>query len=187
MPTALCQGGNWHQSFFLSSPEGCAGARIRRMTIEPKLSSPGLPRRLIALFYDLFLVLPLMMMSVAAFMGLQSLLTGEGAGDLGTPALHPQIVQSIAWLTAALFFGAFWLKGGQTLGMQAWRVKLLDTEGNAVTARHVIIRAVAATFSGACLGLGYLWSLVDRDNRYWHDILSGTQLVLLPKQEKTKN
>ena len=37
------------------------------------------------------------------------------------------------------------------------------------------------------LGLGYLWCLVDRRNRYWHDYLSGTELILLPKQEKNKD
>jgi hypothetical protein len=25
---------------------------------------------------------------------------------------------------------------------------------------------------------------VDRNNRYWHDYLSGTELILLPKEEK---
>ncbi len=36
------------------------------------------------------------------------------------------------------------------------------------------------------LGLGYLWCLVDRRGRYWHDYLSGTELILLPKREKSK-
>ena len=41
--------------------------------------------------------------------------------------------------------------------------------------------------SAACVGLGYLWCLFDRDKRYWHDILSGTRLVLLPKRQKDKS
>ncbi len=150
--------------------------------MKPDLPSPALPRRLIALLYDVFLVLPLMMASVAAAMGLQSLFTGEGAGDLGTPALHPQLVQLIAWLSAAAFFLSFWLKGGQTLGMQAWRIRLVRANGAEVTFGQALLRALCATLSAACLGAGYLWSLIDRDNSYWHDYLSRTQLVLLPKK-----
>ncbi len=148
--------------------------------------TPGLPRRLVALIYDLFLVLPLMMLVVAVAMGLQSLLTGEGAGDLGTPALHPQLVQLIAWLSAAGFFCGFWLKGGQTLGMQAWRVKLVNEDGGPVSAGQAIRRSIGATLSAACLGLGYLWCLVDRDRRYAHDYLSGTRLVLLPRSSRNR-
>ena len=47
-----------------------------------------------------------------------------------------------------------------------------------------MIRCLGALLSAACLGLGYLWKLVDRNHRYWHDYLSGTRLVLLPKRGK---
>jgi uncharacterized RDD family membrane protein YckC len=40
-----------------------------------------------------------------------------------------------------------------------------------------LARAVATALSLACLGLGYLWSLWDRDRRGWHDILTGTRVV----------
>jgi uncharacterized RDD family membrane protein YckC len=35
-----------------------------------------------------------------------------------------------------------------------------------------------------CLGLGFLWVLYDRDKLAWHDRLSGTRLVRLPKEQK---
>ena len=154
------------------------------MNDTPESPSPALPRRLAALLYDLLLVLPLMMLGVAIVMGLRAALTGEGAGDLGTPALHPQAVQFVAWLSAAAFFCKFWIKGGQTLGMQAWRVKLVNADGGSVNLGRAVLRSVGATVSAACLGLGYLWCLVDRRGRYWHDHLSGTHLVLLPKKDK---
>jgi uncharacterized RDD family membrane protein YckC len=133
-------------------------------------------------------VLPIMMLSVALAMGLRALMVGGGAGELGTPALHPQLVQAIAWCSGALFFVGFWVKGGQTLGMQAWRIKLVTQDGGDVSPARALLRALLATLSAACLGLGYAWSLVDRDKRYWHDMLSGTRLILLPKasREKTK-
>ena len=47
-------------------------------------------------------------------------------------------------------------------------------------------RCLGALLSAACLGLGYLWCLVDRRGRYWHDYLSHKELILLPKREKKK-
>ncbi len=40
-----------------------------------------------------------------------------------------------------------------------------------------LTRAIAAGLSLACFGLGYLWSIWDRDRRGWHDILTGTRVV----------
>ena len=150
-----------------------------------KLPSPALPRRLAALLYDVLLVLPLIMFSAFLLMGLRSLFTGEGAGELGSPALHPTLVQLVAWLTACAFFCSFWGVGGQTLGMQAWRIKLVTTTGEKPGLKPLLLRCIGATLSAACLGLGYLWSLVDRDNRYWHDMLTGTRLVVVPKRKRS--
>jgi uncharacterized RDD family membrane protein YckC len=157
------------------------------MTGEPTAASPALPRRLMALLYDLFLVLPLIMLAVFMLMGLRNLITGEGAGELGSPVLPALLVQAVAWVTGALFFWSFWLKGGQTLGMQAWRIKLVDKTGEAPGFNQACLRSIGATLSAACFGAGYLWSLIDRENNYWHDYLSGTRLILVPaKQRQSK-
>ncbi|MEJ1377571.1 MAG: RDD family protein, partial [Candidatus Sedimenticola sp. (ex Thyasira tokunagai)] len=39
-----------------------------------------------------------------------------------------------------------------------------------------------AIISWLALGLGFLWLLVDRKNRTWHDRLSGTRLIMLEKK-----
>ncbi len=81
-----------------------------------------------------------------------------------------------------MFFVGFWSTKGRTLGMQSWGLQLEDEHGRVPGAGRASIRFVAACLSAACLGLGYLWKLVDRNGRYWHDHLSGTRLVLLPKR-----
>jgi uncharacterized RDD family membrane protein YckC len=126
------------------------------------------------------------MASVALVMGVRSLL-GLGPADDGTVQLNANLVRLIALLTAVVFFGWFWLKNGQTLGMQAWRIKLVGFDGAPPSVRQIIIRCLAATLSAACLGLGYLWCLLDRNGRYWHDYLSRTELVLLPRKEKSRD
>jgi len=42
-------------------------------------------------------------------------------------------------------------------------------------------RLAWAVVSWLPLGLGYLWILVDPQRRAWHDRLSGTRVVVLPK------
>ncbi|MEE4278983.1 MAG: RDD family protein [Halieaceae bacterium] len=143
------------------------------------LPAPGLLRRLAAIVYDTLLVVPLVMVCVGASLLLRSAL-GGAADDL----LPPVVVQAIAVLCCVGFFAAFWLKSGQTLGMQAWRIKLVAAPGNELSFGRCVTRVGSALLSAACFGLGYLWCLVDREGRSWHDLLSGTELKLLPKSAR---
>jgi len=141
------------------------------------LPSPSLLRHLAALVYDTLLVIALLFAGVALGTGVQYKLTGQ-------ETLAPVYVWLIIALSFVGFYSLFWLTGGQTLGMQAWRMKLVCTGGGELTAGRVLLRCAAAVLSLACLGLGFLWKLVDPDRRYWHDRLSGTHLVLLPKKAR---
>ncbi|MFT6958684.1 MAG: putative RDD family membrane protein YckC [Halieaceae bacterium] len=140
-----------------------------------------------ALLYDTFLVLPIIMMNVALALGLQGALVKLTGGVAEASELHPFLVQSLALLTIITFFSLFWLKNGQTLGMQAWRIKLVSFAGEPPSTMACLLRCLGAAVSAACLGLGYLWCIVDRNDRYWHDYLSGTELQLLPKAAAKKD
>lgn len=83
------------------------------------------------------------------------------------------------------FFCWFWKKNGQTLGMQAWRLQLRSNDGGELRLSQCLTRLLAAVLSIACLGLGYWWLWLDRDGLTWHDRLSKTRVVLLPKKKKT--
>ncbi|MDH3995280.1 MAG: RDD family protein [Gammaproteobacteria bacterium] len=151
--------------------------------MEEQLPSPFILRRLAAMVYDTLLVLPLIMASVALFLGGRTLLIGSpGEGEV--VQLNAYLVRLVALLTVFGFFCWFWIKNGQTLGMQAWRIKLVDFAGNKPGAWRSLLRCLGALLSAACLGLGYLWCLVDKHGRYWHDYISRTELVLVPKREK---
>ena len=65
--------------------------------------------------------------------------------------------------------------------MRAWRLRLVAIGGRRVTWRHAIVRYLAALLSWAAAGLGFAWSLIDEEKRSWHDLLSGTRLVLMPR------
>ncbi len=131
------------------------------------------------MLYDGFLVVALVAVVNALALGVVVRMT---AGE--TQVLDARLVQCLAALSTVGFFIIFWLNGGQTLGMQAWRIKLVDLQGHPLTAGKALLRCCGALVSAACLGLGYWWCLVDRNKRYWHDYLSGTELILLPQQDK---
>ncbi|WP_241521110.1 RDD family protein [Kineobactrum sediminis] len=154
------------------------------MTSSSQIPAPALPRRLMAMLYDTLLVIPLIGVTVAVATVIEMDVTGAAnSGDYYQ--MHPQLVQAIAFACTTLFFTAFWSKSGQTLGMQAWRIKLVDNAGNVPSRGRCVLRCIAALLSAACLGMGYWWSLIDRRRKYWHDHLSGTELILLPKREKS--
>ena len=93
-------------------------------------------------------------------------------------------IQTLLFLEMYAFFAYFWLARGQTAGMVAWRLALRSTGSDPVTLKHVTWRFFAAMLCFASLGLGYLWILFDRHKRSWSDMLSGTEIVVLPKQPR---
>jgi uncharacterized RDD family membrane protein YckC len=157
-------------------------AKLHHMIEPDTLHSPSLLRRLTAMLYDLLLVVAL----IAVVNGLALVIVVQ-ATDGAQQVLNAHLAQLLTTLSIVFFFSIFWVKSGQTLGMQAWRIKLVDFQGYPPTIGKSILRCLGALLSAACLGLGYLWCLVDHNHRYWHDYLSGTELILLPNPGKTKN
>ena len=76
------------------------------------------------------------------------------------------------------------IKRGQTLGMQVWGVRVQNADGSAISLWQALLRFVVAIASLLCVGLGFFWSLFDKQKRSWHDMYSNTQLVRIPKQKK---
>ncbi|MGB5201394.1 MAG: RDD family protein [Sedimenticolaceae bacterium] len=136
---------------------------------------PGLWHRLAAIFYDSWLVAAIWLLGATVETFIRA-----GLGTGGDAGSHWPL-QAFLLLSPALFFGWFWTHGGQTLGMRAWRLKLLDSSGNPVTWRQSLIRYGAAWLSLLALGLGYVWVWIDPQGLSWHDRLSGTRLVVLEK------
>ncbi len=134
-----------------------------------------LVKRLLAALYDWLLVIGLMMVvSIPAVA-----LLGD-AIEAGNPFYRLSMLG-----VAAAFFVGFWSHGGQTLGMRVWRLRLVTDHGSGTAAAVSPARA-AGRFAAACLsvlpaGLGFWWALVDSQCLCWHDRLSGTYLVQVPK------
>jgi uncharacterized RDD family membrane protein YckC len=142
----------------------------------PPLPPPGLLRRLGAMAYDTLLLLALLMLLSYPYVWL----TGGAKPGLVVKTFYQLYLLAICFL----FYGGFWVRGGQTLGMRTWRIKLVRSDGGSITRMIALKRFAYALLSLFCLGLGFLWVLFDRDKLTWHDRLSGTRLVRLPNEQK---
>ena len=140
-------------------------------------NSPPVWRHMLALLYDTFLIIPLIIAANALLMAIyvNLFMNFDTTQEIRLPA---GAVQVVVILCIALFYWIFWRRGGQTLGMQAWRIKLVSNEGGQLTTPQIALRLVGALLSGLILGI--LWKYLDRDGYYWHDRLSKTHLILLP-------
>lgn len=129
-----------------------------------------------AMIYDSFLLIALFaLVSVPIVMQV-----GEQA--INHNLLIRGLYRLVLLLSAFLFFGWFWTHGGQTLGMRAWRLQTIQDNGTSMTWGSAAKRFLAALVSWGCVGLGFLWVLVDREKLAWHDRWTGTRVIVLPKK-----
>jgi uncharacterized RDD family membrane protein YckC len=127
---------------------------------------PGLARRLAACLYDALVLVAVLMVAAAFWVA-----ASRAAAPPGDWLFRGYLLA-----VAAGFFAAFWHRG-ETLGMRAWKLRIVGEDGEPPDWGRSLLRFACALLSWAALGLGFLWVLVDRDRRAWHDRLSGTRLV----------
>jgi uncharacterized RDD family membrane protein YckC len=145
----------------------------------------SLLKRLLAIVYDLFLLIAICFM-IAAIISIFTtfLLNGGNAITAEHPyyLLNQILMLSSIFITGVLFYVWFWSHGGQTLGMKTWMLCLVSDDGSAIDRKQATIRCFAAVLSWSVFGAGFLWSLIDSRKRTWHDILSKSHLVQLEKK-----
>ncbi|PRY69814.1 RDD family protein [Halomonas ventosae] len=142
----------------------------------------GLGRRLGAMLYDGLLVLAIWIVMVSAHLAVVRLVLEVPAEQVGTGLVQVLSLRLLLAVTAFVFFAFFWTRGGMTLGMQAWRLRVQTLDGCSITGFQALQRFLVAGISLFAFGLGYLWILVDGEKRSWPDIASGTRVVVLPKR-----
>lgn len=79
---------------------------------------------------------------------------------------------------AGLFYGWFWTHGGQTLGMRAWRLRVVNQAGGAIRWPQAVFRFSVAVPAWLSV-IGVLWCAYD--GYALHDRASRTRVVRLPK------
>lgn len=128
-------------------------------------------RRLLALLYDL---LPLLALWFIA--GMIALMLTGGAFD-PVNENHQYLIRALLLGFSAAYFVVSWTRGGQTIGMRAWRLRLVADNGRSLPWPRALMRFAIALLSGVALGAGFWWSLVDPQRRTWHDMATGCRMI----------
>tara|TARA_B110000495_G_scaffold200880_1_gene217020 strand:+ start:462 stop:932 length:471 start_codon:yes stop_codon:yes gene_type:complete len=147
--------------------------KLKDFSDQERLTLPnaGIARRIAALIYDSFLILAIWMLSSIAILA---------ATDLGE-SLGGPIYQGFLYFELMAFYLYFWTFKGQTLGMQVWRLVVIQSSGGLLNRRQAVQRFIVATPAIGCLGLGLFWIWVNPERAALHDLLTGTRVIQLPK------
>lgn len=154
--------------------------------------APSIFRRLAALPYEGLLVLALALIATFPLAGFRN------------PAVEgvPHLLMQLYYVClTALYFTWFWRRGGQTLAMKTWRIRVTTRTGGPLGLGRAMTRyLLALAFYGpACVGMvlilfpgrvpptmtawlfvpsiaSILWAWFDSDRQFLHDRMSGTRL-----------
>lgn len=146
----------------------------------------GLIRRLAAALYDFLLCTAIAMVItliyqqgfLRAIYGSEQLMQMSQAGMLDRDPL----LASLVFMGLFGFFALFWTRNGQTLGMQAWNLRVQNRDGSAISLTQALLRFLVAIPSWLIFGLGFAWMLWSKDQLTWHDSYSESVVVRLPKK-----
>ncbi|MEO8464251.1 MAG: RDD family protein [Gammaproteobacteria bacterium] len=138
----------------------------------PPFEPASLFKRCAALSYDLLLLVGLL----ACFTLLAVLMHGEAIAS-GNPWFQFALLAIVT-----VFFCGFWVHGGQTLGMRAWRIRVVSQDGAPLSWPRAVLRLAAGLLALLPLGLGLWWGFFDAQRRGWHDRLTSTRVVRVPLQ-----
>ncbi|MEK8050736.1 RDD family protein [Ideonella sp. DXS22W] len=154
-------------------------------------TAPTLRRRMAAFLYEGVLLFGVLM--IAGY--LYSSLTQQRHALQGKAGL-----QAFLFVVLGIYFTWFWSRGGQTVAMKAWHVRLVDAAGAPVSQARAFARyllswlwflpallavwladlhgggVVSAVLMAGVAGYASL-AFLRPDRQFWHDAVCGTRLI----------
>jgi len=114
---------------------------------------------------------------VVAFAGAAPI---DPANPLVSPAVIAFIVAMVLIVLAVTlaYFPWFWARRGQTPGMRIFDLYVVrDSDGGPIDGGTALLRLLGYYASSAVFSLGFIWILIDKRRRGWHDLIAGTLVV----------
>ncbi len=156
------------------------------MTKQPKATNKSISvslasfwRKLVAWVYDLLGSLAVFILALLVGKLISFLITLPWS--VSSETISNYLSHSPLWfiyLAASVqyYYVWCWVKGGQTIGMRTWRLKLCKPNGDLLSWKEAYIRSFLSLG-----GLSQLWGLIDENNRGLHDITADSRVIVLPK------
>lgn len=162
---------------------------ITSAVISPQ-TTPGLWRRMACWLYEGVLLFPVVFMPTWLFSTLGQMRNGMD------PIRHP-LLQAILFIVLGVYCTWLWSRG-QTLAMKTWNIRMVDSEGRALTMQRALMRyllcwiwfwplALKPMFGVSAIecvvltcGWVVLWAISARfhpQRQFWHDAWAGTRLI----------
>ena len=126
-------------------------------------------RRLMAFLYDSFLLIAVFFVVTSV-----SIAFNEGV------AIQNHAFKLVLYVVGFFFFSWFWRHGGQTLGMQAWRIKVvsdsnkMSDSNSKLTYKQCLKRYLCGTF---LFGITLIAAMFIPSGQGLHDVVSRTRII----------
>jgi uncharacterized RDD family membrane protein YckC len=167
----------------------------------PAAVYPSVFSRLASLAYEALIVAALLVAGGFAFFGASAAFQALGSGPQpGASHVERTLLQVFLATLLGAYFVRSWVRGGQTLAMKAWKLRLVRPDGRGIAprvglARFLIAGIIFGAGTAAALWLwrhpgsmvGWLatvpaavdlgWLFFDRERQFLHDRLAGTRVV----------
>jgi len=135
-------------------------------------AAPGMLRRLASMLYESMLLFAIAFLATWLFQ--------FAAGTLRIEGWRVHVLQLFLLAVFASYFLWCWLRGGQTLAMKTWRIRLVSKNGHGKLAPQAAMLRFFYALMLVPTTIGIFWAMVDRDRQFLHDRLAGSLLVPVP-------
>jgi len=143
----------------------------------------GFLRRIGAILYDILLLAAVIMVATAIALLAVALIAATPFYSIPAEADHASVLNGnpwyFLWMVSVIlwFYVWFWVRGGQTLGMRTWRMRIQNSDGTPITPKQGFIRCFFSF-----LGLGNFLVIVRKDNLALQDLIAGCEVVILDRE-----
>jgi uncharacterized RDD family membrane protein YckC len=138
------------------------------VAVAAEAGTPGIARRLACMLYEAILLFAIGFAASSLFF--------YASGGLGASGYGRTMLQLFLVAVFAAYFLWCWLRGGQTLAMKTWKIRLVAPGRDRVPPLTALLRFVLALLA-VPTGIALGWALFDRDRQFLHDRIAGTRLV----------
>lgn len=75
------------------------------------------------------------------------------------------------------FVFCWWYFQGRTLGNKIMKIRVVRTDGSALSFKYAFLRYLGFLLSGVVFFLGFAWMLWDKKKQGWHDKVAKTIVI----------